>query len=113
MRAPEAAPEQETCAPDAADADAWRLEPHVCRACFSRLVSRQAPGGRMYHCTNCGLEAQGAGPEVLCSCGMKVRRPLKGAGSGHALVDAGVRCMPNPDPRPDFPSLFVAGEPPI
>lgn len=107
VRAPEAAPVS-----DAAAADAWRLEPHVCRACFSRLVSRPDAGGRRYHCTNCGLEALGAGPEVLCSCGLKIRRPLKGAGSGHTLVDAGVRCMANPAPTPEFPSLFVAGEPP-
>jgi hypothetical protein len=42
---------------------------------------------------------------ALCACGLQVRR----AG---VLVDAGLRCQPNPAPTPDFPSLFVAAEAP-
>jgi hypothetical protein len=28
--------------------------------------------------------------------------------NGPRMVDAGLRCRPNPKPTPDFPSLFVA-----
>ena len=89
------------------DAAAWRLEPHVCRHCFGRLASTGAPGGaRRYQCTNCGAEAVGLTPDVLCSCGLK----LRSHGPGGGLVDAGLRCQPNPSPSPEFPSLFVAAE---
>lgn len=101
------------CEPPApsADPDAWRLEPHVCRACFSRLVSQPGEGGaRRWQCTNCGQEAHGADAAVLCCCGLTIRRTGKGGASGAALVDAGIRCGQNPSPAPDFPSLFVALE---
>jgi hypothetical protein len=100
--------------------DAWRLEPHVCRACFSRLVSCSTetrvlgapPAGamRLYQCTNCGLEARGTAPDVLCSCGMKVRKATRGGRSSVVLGDAGIRCVANPDIRADFSQLFVAQE---
>lgn len=108
----DAAPTQESCAPGDATQDscAWRLEPHICRACFSRLVSQPTQGGRRYLCTNCGQEAHGHDASVLCCCGLKIRRPSRTGKSGVALVDAGVRCQPNPDPRPEFPSLYVAME---
>lgn len=91
--------------------DSWRLEPHICRSCFSRLVSQDSgDGSRRWQCTNCGIEALGAGAAVLCCCGLTIRRPTKKHTSGHHLVDAGVRCSVNPNPRPDFPSLYVALE---
>lgn len=83
----------------------WHLEPHVCRCCFSRIVSRPADDDdhrRVYHCPNCGMEAEGSRASVLCACGMKVR---KGKGS---FVDAGVRCHLNADRSPGFPQLYVA-----
>ena len=96
------------------DEDAWRLEPHICRACFSRLVSRGAGGvGRRYHCTNCGLEAVAPGADALCCCGTKIRRPTKSSKSGMTLVDAQIRCAVNPTPTPDFPSVIIAMEVPI
>ena len=97
--------------------DAWCLEPHVCRVCFSRLVSRpnpkqgldaQAKPSRLYHCTNCGLEAAGSAPEVLCACGMKMRKSTKSGRTRVALADAGIRCTANPQVRSDFLSLFIA-----
>lgn len=90
---------------------AWTLEPHVCRVCFGRIVSRPSTKdahGFVYQCTNCGAENGGRSPDVLCACGLKLRNHAPGA----PLVDAGLRCQPNPDPRPDFPSLFVAAAPP-
>lgn len=82
----------------------WTLEPHVCRSCFGRLVSTpdQASGKTRYLCTNCGAGAVAESADAVCACGMQVRGPTG------APVDAGLRCKPNPDPRPDFPSCFVA-----
>jgi hypothetical protein len=89
-------------------APGWTLEPHVCRECFGRLLSQpRARGRRLYVCANCGTEAVGRAVDVLCACGLKLRNH----GPGAPLVDAGIRCQPNPDPRPDFPSVFVAAEP--
>jgi DNA-directed RNA polymerase subunit RPC12/RpoP len=86
----------------------WTLEPHVCRECFGRLLSQpRARGHRLYVCANCGTEALGRAADVLCACGLKLRNH----GPGAPLVDAGLRCQPNPEPRPEFPSLFVAAEP--
>lgn len=84
--------------------DEWRLEPHVCRSCFSRLVSRQSDddGGRVYQCTSCGLEAEGSRADVLCACGTKLRKGKT------AWVDAGIRCHQNLARSPEFPALFVA-----
>jgi hypothetical protein len=101
--------------------EAWRLEPHVCRACFSRLVSCATetrvlddgplvPSMRLYQCTGCGVEALGSVPSVLCSCGLKLRKPTKAGRSGVALVDAGIRCVANPEIRAEFSQLFVAQE---
>lgn len=84
----------------------------MCRHCFGRLVSRCAAdaGGdcdkTRYLCTNCGAEAVGLEPAVLCSCGTALRRH----GPAAAPMNAGLRCQPNPEPTPDFPSLFVASE---
>ena len=108
----DAAPTQDSCAPGDASQDSgvWRLEPHICRACFSRLVSQPTQDGRRYQCTNCGQEAHGHDASVLCCCGLKIRRATHLHKSGQRLVDAGIRCQPNPEPRPEFPSLYVAME---
>jgi ribosomal protein L37AE/L43A len=89
------------------NAEAWALEPHVCRHCFGRLVSRAAVrGGRLFACTNCGESALGEAPDVLCSCGVTLRRH----GVETTQVPAGLKCRPNPNRTPAFPSLFVAAE---
>lgn len=77
----------------------WRLEPHACRVCFGRLVSRRpvAGGPRIYRCTNCGMEIPGARASVLCCCGMKLA-------TGR---DAGLRCIRNPKRTPECPSEIV------
>ncbi len=92
-----------------ADAGLWRLEPHVCRVCFGRLVSQHGLAGtRRFLCTNCGADGVGLGSEVLCACGLHLRKK----GDGYGTISAGLSCQPNPAPRPDFPSLFVAAETP-
>lgn len=91
----------------------WNLEPHICRKCFARLVSRPVAGGdlRLYQCTNCGAEAQHTNADALCCCGIKIKRAGRnGTKASATLVDAGVRCIPNPEISPMFPSQFVASE---
>lgn len=87
----------------APDADAGRLEPHVCRHCFGRLFSRLLAAGqpdvRRWECSNCGAVADGPSSSALCACGV-----VKQAGPGVKLL----QCAPNPNPTADFPSLFVA-----
>lgn len=97
---------------DAAPDDGWALEQHICRACFGRLVSRaaDAPGWRVYQCTNCGTQASAQAAASVCCCGTKLRKATASGRSGAALIDAGIRCMPNDNPTPDFPSLIIAAE---
>lgn len=85
----------------------WSLEPHVCRHCFGRLLSQPAAGRTRYVCSNCGAEDLGDGPDVLCACGLALRNH----GPSGGMLNAGLRCQPNPSPSPEFPSLFVAAEP--
>ena len=84
--------------------DDWRLESHCCRVCFGRIVSREIDedGKRLYQCTNCGLEADGHKPSVLCACGTKIRKE-KGK-----VSDAGLRCHENRARSPSFPSVITA-----
>ena len=87
----------------------FRLEPHVCRRCFGRIVSRDAGDGlRQYVCSNCGFEGSGPGPECVCSCGIRLRKSTVARAKNATPQDAGVRCMPNPAVSPDFPALYVA-----
>lgn len=88
----------------------WRLEPHVCAVCFSRVASRPADDGssrRLFACTSCGLEAVSSRPACVCACGLKMPRGGK-RGVTSAMVDMGVRCHPNAAKSPEFPALFVA-----
>lgn len=85
------------------------LEPHICRHCFGRIVSHEIflsdkSLAREYTCTNCGATERGKAASVLCCCGIK----LNPVNPGGQATDAGIRCHPNPNPKPDFPALFVA-----
>ena len=79
--------------------EVWRIEPHVCAACFGRIASSQ-PGEaeRVYRCTNCGSSGA-AMAKSICCCGMK-----------YGARDAGVRCIPNPDRRPEMMNEIVVRE---
>lgn len=84
---------------DEKNAPVWRLEDHLCRVCFGRLVSRPLlGGGRNYRCTCCGESADGQSHDVLCACGMKSERG----------ADLGVRCMVNDQRSPEIPHEIVA-----
>lgn len=83
----------------------WRLEPHCCQACYGRIASREADDGTsVYQCTNCGAEAAGTKPSVLCACGTKIR---KGGKSSSVFVNAGLRCHANEAASPSLPSVYV------
>lgn len=90
---------------------ALTLEPHVCRHCMARLVSRPIAGDlREYECTNCGSIAQHTDPTQVCCCGIKIRKRNGAGRSGGPMVDAGIRCIANPQKSAAFPALYVAAE---
>lgn len=89
----------------------WRLEPHICRSCFGRLVSRHLAGDlHEYRCTNCEATSQHTDATMACCCGIKVRKRNGAGRSGGPMVDAGIRCIPNPEKSPSFPAAYVASE---
>lgn len=79
--------------------DIWRIEKHVCAACFGRILSRisSEEGKRIYRCADCGTEKIGASTRVVCTCGVKL----------HAR-SAAIRCEPNPQQTPEFPFEIIA-----
>ena len=76
----------------------WEIEPHVCRSCGGRILSREVEDHTEYRCSNCGATATGHKPAVLCCCGLKAR----------GTVDVGVRCRRNEAPTPEVPAEIVA-----
>lgn len=79
---------------------AWSITDHVCRVCFSRiLTSKIGNGNRLYRCTGCGLHDTGRTPAVICSCGIKLPRTTR---------DAGIRCVRNDAVTPETPFEIVA-----
>jgi hypothetical protein len=90
---------------------AWHLEPHVCRACFGRMASRAlSETTSEFMCTNCMLLTVSESHTDACCCGMKIRKRNGSGRSGGPMVDAGVRCIVNPEKSPAFPSAYVASE---
>lgn len=81
----------------------WALTDHVCSACLGRVLERKpAEGPREFRCSNCGATGnsrQGLTHPPICACSTKVGKR-----------DAGVRCIPNPRPRPELPSEILARE---
>lgn len=102
--------------PSAKKNEAWQLEPHICRKCFGRIVSQlvaePATGAelRVYKCSNCGAEAQHTHADAVCCCGIRIKKAGRNGTKSGSLVDAGVRCIPNPERSPMFPSEYVASE---
>ncbi len=77
----------------------WLVTDHICRICFSRVLTRTTFDHRkIFRCANCDTEVPGDNVTALCCCGMK----LKGS------KDAGVRCVANPDRSPLNPAVIVA-----
>jgi hypothetical protein len=77
----------------------WSLTDHVCRICFSRVLTRTTFDNRkLFKCSNCETEVEDQHVTGLCCCGMKLRNKR----------DAGVRCVVNQERRPECPSYIVA-----
>lgn len=77
----------------------WTLEPHLCRSCGGRLLSRPSIRSNDYRCARCGTEAEASSPEAICFCGIRV---------GSIGRDAGVRCTRNPHPTHNVPDEIIA-----
>lgn len=92
----------------------WEITAHICIICMGRVLRRHfpeddatqadlsAPGrsmarGWLYRCADCGVEMAGHAPSVICSCGFRVK--------GRSL---GMRCEPNANKSPEFPSEIIA-----
>lgn len=77
----------------------WTIAPHICRACFGRVLMRKTfDNRRVYRCSNCGVEAEGRTEAAICCCGIKLK-------SG---MDAGIRCCQSPHRSPEFPAEITA-----
>ena len=87
-------------APLRADSEfVWSLTSHCCRICFGRILVRETFDRRkVYRCSCCETEAEGHSEKALCCCGLKLKTG----------VDAGVRCVVNEDPTPEFPARVIA-----
>lgn len=79
------------------DGHDWRMTSHVCRVCFGRVLRRLEGDRRIYRCSNCGIEQEGHDSRVICACGMKLKTG----------ANAGLRCVPNLKPTPEFPAQVV------
>jgi len=79
----------------------WQVESHVCMACFGRVLSRKVDVGqlRVWRCSNCGAEAEAPKVSALCACGARI-----------GTKNAGLRCVPNPDRRPEVPAEIIVKE---
>ena len=78
---------------------AYYFTDHICRVCFSRLMTRVTfDRRRIYRCTGCGVEMEGKSEAAICCCGIKLR-------SGK---DAGIRCKSNDERSPENPFEIIA-----
>lgn len=94
-------PEKQPYRADQSEVYTWRIADHVCRVCFSRVLVRETfDRRRIYRCAGCGVEAEGRSEAAVCCCGIKLKTG----------IDAGIRCQPNTDQRPEFPSEIVASQ---
>jgi hypothetical protein len=77
----------------------YRVTPHICRICFGRVLMRETFDKRkLFRCSNCGVELEGKNEAAICMCGLKLG----------TKVDAGIRCVPNPEKRPELPNEIIA-----
>ena len=77
----------------------WEIENHLCRRCLGRVLSKPdvKTGGRVYRCSNCGIEGRGK-IDNLCCCGVKI----------NGRRDAVIRCVVNTQQDAEFPGEIVA-----
>ncbi|MFJ2528423.1 hypothetical protein [Pseudomonas helmanticensis] len=88
---------------------AWKLEPHVCKICFGRMASRPADQDFVeLLCTNCGATSKQERVTAACCCSILLRKRNSAGRSGGQMIDAGIRCTPNPARSAAFPSMYIA-----
>lgn len=77
----------------------FRLTPHCCRVCFSRVLVRETfDHKRVYRCAGCGVEKEAHAASAICACGIKLKTG----------VDAGIRCQVSENRTPEFPAEITA-----
>lgn len=88
----------------------WVIQDHICRKCFGRVVSAQEGTQTLFKCTNCGYECPGEDVACMCCCGIKYKKGGRRGSKNVAPVDAGIRCIRNPNPSTEFCCEIVASE---
>lgn len=78
------------------DDQGWDFEPHLCRTCRGRIMSRTNGDTVEYRCASCGNRGADHVDDVCC-CG------VTWGTHGHVLV-----CQKNPVRGPQVPQEYVA-----
>lgn len=92
------------------EAGLWVIQDHICRKCFGRVVSCNDGDQTHYRCTNCGYEISGQDVSCICCCGIKYKKGGRKGSKSAAPIDAGIRCIKNPNPTTEFCCEIVASE---
>jgi hypothetical protein len=75
---------------------------------MGRVLRTVAEDGSVEHrCSNCGTVRMGIA-ESICCCGMKTREVVRGGEVVQMSRPVGLRCVPNPEPSPQWPSEIIA-----
>lgn len=86
--------------------ETWRLEDHLCSACFGRLLSRKPEGApRIYRCGTCGAESTATSRQ-----GGKLHPAICACSTRYGSQDGGLRCVVNAERGPLLPYEIVVKE---
>lgn len=88
----------------------WAIQDHICRKCFGRVLGTPDADSMLWRCSNCGYEVHGEDVSVICCCGIKYKKGGRKGSKSAAPVDAGIRCIRNPNPTTEFCCEIVASE---
>lgn len=88
----------------------WAIQDHICRKCFGRIISAPEGTQTRFKCTNCGYEVVADDVSAMCCCGIKYKRGGRKGSKDVAPVNAGIRCIRNPNPTTEFCCEIVASE---
>lgn len=99
----------------------WAITDHLCAKCLGRVLT----DGKVSRCSNCGEEANGS-PSEICACGVRVAARCSSCGRQYTRKQigdkcisvgcsgtitkgpkAGLYCIANDNPTPDFPGEIV------
>lgn len=88
----------------------WVIQDHICRKCFGRVLGALEGTQTRFKCSNCGYEVIADDVAAMCCCGIKYKRGGRKGSKNVAPVDAGIRCIRNPNPTTEFCCEIVASE---